>query len=149
MAEHASQAIIGWGSILYRGNADGPPETFTAITDVVAFTPPQEAADEIEVTHFESPNRRKEYIAGLIDAGEASCTINYNPGVYSIHDQLVQDFEAGDNHNWMFVLPGNIENIVFNAFIRNFARNVAPSDALTADVTFRVSTVTTVRPAFT
>ena len=44
MAEHASQAIIGWGSILYRGNGDGPPETFTQITEVTSFTPPQEAS---------------------------------------------------------------------------------------------------------
>ena len=149
MAEHASQAIIGWGSILQRGNADGPPETFTDVSEVTSFVPPQEAADEIEVTHFESPNRRKEFIQGLIDAGEATCTINYGPGVYAIHDQLVKDFEAGTVLNWRFLLPGTVEVIEFTAFIRNFARNLGPSDVLTADVTFRVSTVTSTRAAFT
>ena len=149
MAEHASQAIIGWGSILYRGNRDGPPETFTQITEVTAFQPPQEAADEIEVTHFESPNRRKEFIQGLIDAGEATATINYNPGVHEMHDTIVEDFEAGTVLNWRFELPGTIETIDFSAFIRNFQRNLGPSDVLTADVTWRVSTVTSTRPAFT
>jgi hypothetical protein len=156
MAEHASQAIIGWGSILYRGDSE-TPENFVQVTEVTAFTPPQEKADEVEVTHFESPNRRKEYIAGLIDAGEASCTINYNPAVYEIHDTLVKDFEAGDKHNYRFTLPQTtltspdapMETIDFNAYISGFKRNLSPSGALTADVTFRVSTVTTERPAFT
>ena len=146
MAEHANQAIIGWGSILYR---EGPPLTFVQITEVTAFQPPQESADEIEVTHFESPGRRKEFIQGLIDAGEATATINYNPGVHELHDTLVEDFEAGSVINWRFTLPGLIETIDFSAFIKSFNRNVAPSDALTADVTWRVSTVTSQRPAFT
>ncbi len=146
MAEHATQAIIGWGSILYR---EGPPETFVQITEVAAFQPPQESADEVEVTHFESPGRRKEFIQGLIDAGEATATINYNPGVHELHDTLVEDFEAGSVLNWRFTLPGLIETIDFSAFIKSFNRNVAPSDALTADVTWRVSTVTSQRPAFT
>lgn len=151
MSEHASQAIIGWGSVLSRGNDDGPPETFTEITEVTAFQPPQEVADEIEVTHFGSPNRRKEYIQGLIDAGEATATINYNPEQYQIHSTLVDDFEAGDKHNYRFVLPGSPagEVIEFNAFIRGFTRNIAPSDALTADVSWRVSTVDATRPAWT
>ncbi len=146
MAEHASQAIIGWGSILYR---EGPPLTFEQITEVAAFHPPQESSDEVEVTHFESPGRREEFIQGLIDAGEATATINYNPGVHAIHDTIVEDFEAGTVINWRFTLPGLIETIDFSAFIKTFNRAVAPSDALTADVTWRVSSLTTQRPAFT
>ncbi|WP_199925140.1 phage tail tube protein [Neorhizobium sp. SOG26] len=37
-------------------------------------------ADCIDTTHMQSPGRRREYIAGLIDNGEASFEINYIPG---------------------------------------------------------------------
>jgi hypothetical protein len=152
--EHATQAVIGWGTQVQRGNGDGDPttgvgETYQNITEVTAGVPPQDVQDEIEVTHFESPGRRKEFIAGMIDSGEASCVVNYNPGVYAIHDQLVEDFEAGGQHWWRFVLPGGVETITFKAFIKGFARNLGPSDVLTADVTWRVGTVSTERPAFT
>jgi hypothetical protein len=154
VAEHATQAIIGWGTQVQRGNGDGDPttgvgETFENITEVTAGQPPQDTADEIEVTHFESPNRRKEFIQGMIDSGEATITVNYQPGVHEKHNELVEDFEAGSLKWWRFVLPGNIETITFKAYISGFVRNLGPNDALTADVTWRVGTVSTVRPAFT
>jgi hypothetical protein len=149
MAEHATQAIIGWGTQVQRGNGDGPPETFTNITEVTAGQPPQDQADEHEVTHFESPNRRKEFIQGMIDSGEATATINYRPDVYDIHQSLVEDFEAGTIGTWRFVLPGGCETITFEGFIKGFGRNLGPNDPLTAEVTWRVNSVTTVRPVIT
>jgi hypothetical protein len=143
MSEHASQAVIGWGSVLGRGNADGPPETFTEVSEVTAFQPPQDTADEIEVSHFGSPGARKEYIAGMVDSGECTCTIQYRPAVYAIHRQLALDAEARDLHNWQFELPDDEEVITFRAFIKQFNRKLAPSDKITADITFRVSTVST------
>lgn len=149
MAEHATQAIIGWGTQVQRGNGDGPPETFSNITEVTAGQPPQDVADEHEVTHFESPGRRKEFIQGMIDSGEATATVNYNPGVHLMHDTLVEDFEAGTIGNWRFVLPGGIETITFSGFIKAFQRNLGPNDVLTADITWRVNGVSSERPAFT
>jgi len=141
MAEHATQAIIGWGTQVQRGNGDGPPETFTNLTEVTAGSPPQDQADEHETSHFESPNRRKEYIQGMIDSGEATATVNYQPGVYAIQRQLVRDFQAGTILNWRFVLPGAVETITFSGFIKGFARALGPNDPLTADVTWRVNGV--------
>jgi hypothetical protein len=154
MAEHATQAIIGHGSQVQRGNADGDPvtgvgETFTTITEVTAFQPPQDEADEHEVTHFESPNRRKEFIAGMIDSGEATATVNYNPGAYESHNLLAEDSESKDLHWWRFIAPGNIESITFRAFVKGFTRNIGPNDPFTADVTWRVNNVTSIRPSFT
>jgi hypothetical protein len=139
MAEHATQAVIGWGSQLSRGNGDGPPETFTAVTEVTAFEPADEQADDHEVTHFESPDRTKEFIRGLIDAGEASFTVNYNPGVYQIHQQLVADKESGVVSNWKFVFPDGMETDVFPAYIKGFKPNIGPNDPLTAEITLKVA----------
>lgn len=143
MAEHATQAFIGWGSILYRGNGDGPPETFTEIEEVTAFTPPQTVADEIDVSHFQSPGARREFIAGMIDSGEATATINYNPSAWTQHAQLSADAEARTVLNWRFTLPGEIETIDFRGFIKQFNRQVAPSDSTKVEITWRVSSVDT------
>lgn len=144
MAEHASQAYIGWGSILYREDS-ASPGSYVQIQEVTAFQPPQTAADEIEVTHFESPNRRKEFIAGMIDSGEATATINFNPSAWPQHDVLADDSESQEKLNWRFTLPGAIETIDFNAYISAFNRQLAPSDVVTVDITWRVSTVATSR----
>ena len=143
MAEHASKAFIGWGSILYRGNGETPTETFTEIEEVTQFTPPQTQSEEVDVTHFQSPGARREFIAGMIDSGEASATINYNPGDWPQHAQLSIDAENRTVLNWRFTLPGEIETIDFRAYISQFNRNLAPSDAVTADITWRVSSVDT------
>lgn len=149
MAEHASQAILGFGAILYRGSGDGPPETFVPLTDVRNFVPPQIVVDEVEVTHYESTGAYREFIAGLKDAGQATGTINYNPGDVQIHNTLAEDAESRDRLNWKFVLPGGIEVIDFNAFILQFNRNVLPDDAIQADLVWRCSTVSSVRAAWT
>lgn len=145
MAEHATQAFIGWGSILYRDYntvEDSEPD-YVEIEEVTAFVPPQTQTEEVDVTHFQSPGRRREFIAGMIDSGEATATINYNPGHWPRHAQLSADAEAGTVLNWRFTLPGEIETIDFRAYISQFNRNLAPSDAVTVDITWRVSSVET------
>lgn len=139
MAEHATQAVIGWGSYLARGNGDGPPETFTNITELTGFEPPDEQGDDIEVTHFESPDRTKEYIRGMIDAGEATFTVNYNPAVYPSHQQIVADKQSGAVSNWKFVFPDSMETDTFPAYVKGFKPKLGPNDALTADVTLKVA----------
>lgn len=139
MAEHATQAVIGWGSKLERGNGDGPPETFTAITEVTGFEPPDEKADTHDVSHFESPARTKEKIGGMIDAGECSFTINYNPAVYPSHQQIVEDKASGVVSNWKFSFPDEMETDVFPAFVSGFKPKLGPNDPLTADVTLTVA----------
>lgn len=139
MAEHATQAVIGWGSVLSRGNGDGPPETFTEITEVTAFEPADEQADDHEVSHFQSPSQTKEYIRGMIDAGEATFTVNYNPGVYATHQQLVADKESGVVSNWKFEFPGGMETDIFPAYIKGFKPKLGPNDPLTADITLKVA----------
>lgn len=141
MAEHATQAVIGWGSYLAlgRGDDDPGPETFDNITEVTAFEPPDEQGDDIEVTHFESPDRTKEYIRGMIDAGEATFTVNYNPGVYQSHQDIVTLKASGAIRNWKFVFPDGMETDAFPAYIKGFKPSIGPNDALTADVTLKVA----------
>ena len=143
MAEHATQAVLGHGTQIQRGGlllAD----PFTNVMEVVAFESPDEQGDDIEVSHFESPGKIKEYIRGMIDAGEASISVNWNPGVYASHASLRSDKDDGLLRYYRFILPGAMETITFRAYVKGLKRNADPNGAVTADVSFKVSTITAV-----
>jgi predicted secreted protein len=138
MAEHATIARIGYGTQFQRGNGDSP-ETFTNISEVIAFEAPDEQADDVEVTHFESPGGYKEYIRGMLDAGEASFSVNWDPTNRATHAQIRTDKASGTAHNYRFVLPGSIETVTFSGYIKGLKRNVEPGGAITADITLKVA----------
>lgn len=137
MSEHATQGVIGWGTVIYAGAGDGPPETFREIHEVRTAAPPQAAADEVEMTHFGSPNRTKEFIQGMIDSGEMSFEVNWNPGIYPDHKHLREDSENGRKRNYIIVLPGAMETITVPAFVKTLTPSLAPSDAVVMAVTLR------------
>jgi len=96
-----SQAMIGWGTYLKRGNG-ATPEVFTAIAELLTVTPPSNASDEVEVTHLVSAGKRKEFIQGLIDSGECAFTANFIPtsGTQDWDTGLISLQAAGDVVNW-------------------------------------------------
>jgi hypothetical protein len=59
---------------------EAEPAAYFEIGEVINVTPGEATADRIDATHMQSPNRRREYIPGLIDNGEASFEINWIPG---------------------------------------------------------------------
>jgi len=144
MAEHATQAILGHLTLFKRGNADGPPETFTILHEVISFDPPDEQADDIETTHFESPSATKEYIRGLIEGGTASFTVNYNPSSYATHNQIITDKGAGDSHTYQFELPDSAETWTFTGYVKGLKLNTDPNEAQTLEVTLKVAGAVTV-----
>jgi hypothetical protein len=140
MAEHESQAVIGYGTLVQVGDG-AEPENFTTFHEVITADPPDEQADEHEVTHFESPNRSKEFIQGLIDAGEMGFSLNWRPDLYTDHQALVTDKAAGTKRNYRVVLPGGMHTIEFPAFVKGMKPNLGPNDVCTMDVTLRCSGV--------
>lgn len=96
-----SEARIGWGTSFRLANATGALMALDEVTDVSL---PEETADDVEVTHYKSPNRRKEYRGGLIEPGEGSITLNYLPG--STTDLLISAaHQAGTPRAFQCDLP--------------------------------------------
>jgi hypothetical protein len=136
MSEHATQGVIGYGTVLYAGLGDDP-ETFREIHEMRTAAPPQATADEVEMTHFGSPNRTKEFIQGMIDNGEMTFEVNWRPDFYPDHRRLREDNGTGRKRNYVIVLPGAMETITFPAFVKTLAPSLAPSDAVVMAVTLR------------
>lgn len=131
----ASNAMIGFGSDLLKGNADGPPETFTSLgVEITAITPPGMSRDAVDVTHMSSPNSTREFIAGLIDAGEFSIEFNFIPAT---SDAVLTALQAA-KANWQLLFANSIA-WTFAAFCTGYTPTTPLGDKMSATATFKVS----------
>lgn len=139
-----TEARIGWGGELHV-STDNTEANLVELSEVREVGFPSSEADEHEVTHLKSPGRRKEYIAGLIDGGEFTATLNYDPG--SATDLLLTAAQdTGDARKVKIVIPDNSGtgtadwNMVTSAFVKRWAPdNMEANAPITATVTFRVT----------
>lgn len=130
-----TEAQIGYGAELWIDNASG---TLTEIAEVIEITPPNPQTAEQEATHFKSPNRRREYIAGLIEDGAATFRINYKPGS-TTSSLLQQAQDSGTVRDYKMVLPDDTGTweITGSLIVKGFTRTVPIDDRMTAEVAVR------------
>lgn len=140
----ATEARIGWGGKLLVAT-NNTEATLTQLSEVREVGFPQDETDEHEVTHLQSPGRRKEFIQGLIDGGEFTATLNYVPG--GATDVLLTDAkDTGTTRKVRIVIPDDSGtgaadwNFTFSAFVKRYApENMEPNAPITATATFRVT----------
>lgn len=131
----ATDAQLGYGAELWLDNSSG---VLTQIAELTAVSPPNPTTAEVEVTHFGSPDRRREYIAGLIEDGEGSFSINYSPG--SATAALITEAQdSGTVRSYKIVLPDGTGTweISGDLIVRSFTREIPIADKMTATVGVR------------
>lgn len=139
-----TEARIGWGGKLYL-STDNTEANLFQLQEVRECNFPQDEADEAEATHLLSPGRRKEFIAGLIDGGEFTATLNYVPG--GATDLALTDAkETGTTRKIRIVIPDDSGtgaadwNHVTSVFVKRYAPDsMTPGEVITATATFRVT----------
>lgn len=132
-----TDARIGWSAEFWLAAANG---TLTQLDEIITITPPQSVADDVEATHMLSPNRRREYIAGLIEDGEGDFEMNYDPG--SATDAICRAaLNDGEEREYRIVIPNGAFGwkIEGTARVRGYVRNVPIDDRMTATVTLKFS----------
>lgn len=132
-----TDARIGWSAEFWLAAANG---TLTQLDEIIAITPPQSVADDVEATHMLSPNRRREYIAGLIEDGEGDFEMNFVPG--SATDIICRAaLNDGEEREYRIVIPDGAFGwkIEGTARVRGYVRNVPIDDRMTATVTLKFS----------
>lgn len=136
-----SDAISGYGTLFQVGNG-ASPEVFTSIAEVYDVAIPQSTTDLIEVTHYTSPGRRKEFISGLIDTAEFTATMNFLPA-HATQDPstgLIAAQASGVTKNYRIVLPDDDDTTVtFAAVVRSIAPTIPVNDRMTLAATFKPS----------
>lgn len=129
-----TQARIGYGHVLEIALASAPT-VFTYIREVFSAEPPADADDTVEASHMQSPNRRREFVAGLSDGGEATFEMNYVPGsdtdvflraTRGLALKVRQTFANG-------------VQILYDAVRSGYTQSVPNDDKKTATLTLKVS----------
>lgn len=136
----ASEAMIGYGSVFEIVNENSPNQ-YTALAEVFNITPPSSVLDQIDVTHMQSPDRRREFISGLIDSGECSFEMNFIPGSTSddrLWELLSLPTGASRRRSCRISYP-NGHTHTFDAELTNYEPAIPTDDKMTATVTFKVS----------
>lgn len=133
--------ISAFGTLLKKGDG-GSPESFTAIAEVSNIGGPNLSLDPIDVTHHSSTAGWKEFVGGLLDGGEVSFEINYDP-VGATHDAstgLIADMVARTMRNFQLVFPdtGNT-TWSFAALVTAFEPSEPVDDKLAASITLKLS----------
>lgn len=128
-----TQAKIGWGSEFHLDNDAG---VSTEIAEILTVMPPSSSADTVEVTHMKSPERFREYIAGLKDGSEADITMNLAPGSAS---DLLCMAAIGERRDCKIVIPTTTGTWESNAvvIVTNYQRETPIDDRMTATLSVK------------
>lgn len=137
MAE--TEVTIGYSST-YEISTNGG-STWVEVDEITNISPPAFSSDTPDATHMKSPNRTREFISGLIDAGEASMTINYIPG--SDSDVLLKGLQvAGTRFAARETYPNGVTS-TYTGLVSGLTAAVPLDDKMSMDVTIKVASAVT------
>lgn len=129
-----SQAGIGYGTVLEIALAD-TPETLVYIAETTSHTPPSFTDETVEVTHMQSPNRAREYVAGLTDTGESTHEMNFVPA--SPTDRFL--LSIGGKNLIAYLTFTNGYRMIYSAVRQGYERNIPMDDKRVATLTLKAS----------
>lgn len=133
----ATGARIGIGASVWL---DSAANVLTELGEPISITLPNPQVADVEATHFQSPDRHREYIAGLIEDGEVTFGFNYIPGgvvdtlvTAAINDGVVRDMEV--------IIPNGAAGykFAFDVIVKGWEKTVPIDDRMTATLTARVT----------
>jgi hypothetical protein len=128
-----SDVRIGYLSKYSIWDTSASPAAYFELGEVTEINPGDESVDRVEVTHYQSPDRRREYISGLIDSGEASFTINWIPG--SETDEFIRALQvSAENRDHRIEFPNGV-HVTFTGQIMAFTKAVPLDDRMSATIT--------------
>jgi len=136
-----SDAISAFGTLLKMGDG-GTSESFTTIAEVSDIKGPKLSLDPIDVTNHSSAEAWREFVGGLLDAGEVSLSINFMPAD-ATHDYstgIISKLTDRGKHNFQMVFPDDGNTTwSFTALVTAFESSEPIDDKLAADVTLKIT----------
>lgn len=127
---------IGYGtkvSVLRSSATD-----YHQLIGILDVTFPQATADEIDVTHMQSPGRAKQFISGLTDNGEVTLTMLWIPG--SETDKMLRECQkSGEIMQIKFETANGLYIDISVGFLKGYAGQAPVNEKQTIELTFRLS----------
>lgn len=142
-----TRAMLGYNTTVFVADSSSPG-VFTQLQEVTEVTPPNFQVDDVEATHFTSTNRTREYIAGFIEPGEASVSMNRVPG--SATEILLMALQTAGTQVMIRIVWPNNGMWEFVGHVKGYETASPIDDRMTATCTFKVDgaqTITIASPA--
>lgn len=123
------------------GYRQGNSGNFTALGEITDITPPSVTKETIETTHHGSSGIRS-YIGGIVDFGECSITVNYDPD--GTEHNAIRDLAktANDTAGYEFQITfpdAGSSTETFAGIVTGFEQETPMDDKLSATFTIKVS----------
>lgn len=131
---------IGYGVELRVSDAAPAITPTNVIGEIMDVSPPSPTRDIIDVTSSSSPNMAREFIAGLIDYGEAAFEMNWDPG--STADNLLRVISLERlprTYQMRFTQMTPDITITFAGYLTAYTRSAPMAEKMTASVTIKVT----------
>ncbi len=129
-----TNAKIGFGNLFAISDDQTTTGTFADVAEVTNITPPNYSRDAVEATHTASPDSFREYVAGLMDAGEVQIELNFVPAVA---DTIIAAMTVGQGA--FKITFTNAVTWTFLAVVTNYAPGAPLADRMTASATFKIT----------
>lgn len=131
---------IGYGVSLAVSDAAPAVTPINVIGSIMSFTPPNVTRDIIDVTTSSSPNMAREFIAGLIDYGEAGAEMLWD--INSASDALLRAISLERTpRTWRatFTQYSPSRTVTFLAFLTGYEKGIPLDDKMSATITLKVT----------
>lgn len=136
-----SAAVNAFGTLLKIGDGGGG-EVFTTIAEVQNISGPSLSLEMIDVTNHSSTAGWKERIGGLLDGGEVTFDINFQPtaSTHNYSAGLVKDMVNRTRRNFKIVFPdGSSTTWTFSALVSKFQSKAPVNGQLSASVSLMIT----------
>lgn len=125
---------IGYGVTLETTTSTGT----MSIAYIRSISGPNSDINDVDTTTLDTTGGCRTFIAGLIDAGEVTCELAYDPSVES-HKTLGTRFKARTAHTYTITDPSTTSGSAFTGYIKSMSREIPLDDMITCSVGFKVS----------
>lgn len=111
------------------------------LAEVISLGLPNPQVADVRATHFTSPGRAEEYIAGLIENGEIPIGMNYDAGS-ATDTQVTLAMAETAPVTVVITVPtfsGVAQKFTFPGIVKGYERNIPLDDRMTAVMNVRVA----------
>jgi hypothetical protein len=130
--------IPATGTSLKRGGTAG-----TAVANVTSIEGPGLDSDVIDVSAHDSASAFRDKVIGLLDAGEITLRLNFDPANATHKDAaggLLNDYRTRTSQTWALVFPTTpAVNWTFTAYVKAFNPSLPHDDKAEASATLVIT----------
>jgi hypothetical protein len=139
-------AVSAHGTLLQVGDGVSPTEGFTTIAEVLDIDGPNLQASEHDVTNHSSQGSYGESIAGRLDGGEVSFSVNWTVSATHLGSTgLTGLWEGGYRPNWLLT-DRNDTVYAFAAWVKQIRPRNPVDGPARADIVLRTTGPVTITP---